>query len=737
MRYFLFTLSIIFSFFNQAFGTHIVGGNFSYKCLGNNDYEISLTLRRDCQNGQAQFDDPANITIYDSTNGEYKLYNIIPMEFNPDDTLNEQVETRCGLVGGDVCVHTTTYRTVVNLPKNVGGYVIVYQRCCRNVTLNNLIDPLTIGTSMHIYITEESLYSCNSSPTLGAFPPIYVCGNNEINFDLQAKDSEGDSIVYSLCHAVSGGTQATPAPNPDLPPPFDLVPYRTPFNANNMIGGNPALNINSKTGLMHGFAENIIAQYLVSYCVREYRKGKLLSQMYREFQINIRICNTLPIADFDIELNECKKPVELKINDKSRDLYSSITKWNWTFEWNANKQTSSMQNPFIILDDKGEVKISLAVTSIEGCIDSLIKKIKYESIVPKLIATDTSICLGDSIKLNLGFSNNGIYEWTPNKDISCTICPDPQVFPKTNTTYFVKFSNKNCVAEDSVHVIVKPCITDSCEISLQTECLPNGMIRVTARDYLGRTIIPNKYHEILWDIYPPTAKKPTQIQNINPIELTRGTKYVCTSNIYSWKPKLPKTREFADICRRVYRDSLNIICNGPCNDFDLILSSCDDDYDKLNQLQFPEPLCISICGPNCDYIIALFEKNGKLIDEKEYDITWSNHQKGAYVHLMGPYYDQLSVVVKKDGCSWYGRYIKSCKNFFNIGIDKNIQSRENKLIEIDKNQFIELLNRNKNVNVYNILGQKIDLVDLNSNQDIGHWLFVVDEDNQGQLYFIK
>ncbi|HOJ90147.1 MAG TPA: hypothetical protein PLH86_03560, partial [Saprospiraceae bacterium] len=108
MRYFLFTLSIIFSFFNQAFGTHIVGGNFSYKCLGNNDYEISLTLRRDCQNGQAQFDDPANITIYDSINGEYKLYNIIPMEFNPDDTLNEQVETRCGLVGGDVCVHTTT-----------------------------------------------------------------------------------------------------------------------------------------------------------------------------------------------------------------------------------------------------------------------------------------------------------------------------------------------------------------------------------------------------------------------------------------------------------------------------------------------------------------------------------------------------------------------------------------------------------------------------------------------------
>ena len=63
---------------NNLWSTHIVGGNFSYKCLGNQMYEISLTLRRDCQNGQAQFDNPATITVFDTTDGnttEYFTFN--------------------------------------------------------------------------------------------------------------------------------------------------------------------------------------------------------------------------------------------------------------------------------------------------------------------------------------------------------------------------------------------------------------------------------------------------------------------------------------------------------------------------------------------------------------------------------------------------------------------------------------------------------------------------------------
>jgi len=48
--------------------SHIVGGEMTYICLGNNQYEISLTIYRDCfsANPNAGFDDTVSIGIFDS-----------------------------------------------------------------------------------------------------------------------------------------------------------------------------------------------------------------------------------------------------------------------------------------------------------------------------------------------------------------------------------------------------------------------------------------------------------------------------------------------------------------------------------------------------------------------------------------------------------------------------------------------------------------------------------------------
>jgi hypothetical protein len=40
---------------------HIIGGDLEYRCLGNHQYEIRLTLRRDCFSSGAAFDDPAYV----------------------------------------------------------------------------------------------------------------------------------------------------------------------------------------------------------------------------------------------------------------------------------------------------------------------------------------------------------------------------------------------------------------------------------------------------------------------------------------------------------------------------------------------------------------------------------------------------------------------------------------------------------------------------------------------------
>ena len=69
---------IFFLLFNKASATHIVGGEIYYTCLGNNDYKITLKLYRDCFNGQAPFDAPAYIGIYNSGGG---LVNTLSVNF--------------------------------------------------------------------------------------------------------------------------------------------------------------------------------------------------------------------------------------------------------------------------------------------------------------------------------------------------------------------------------------------------------------------------------------------------------------------------------------------------------------------------------------------------------------------------------------------------------------------------------------------------------------------------------
>ena len=109
-KYWLQFISVLFFLCLSEHGnaSHIVGGEMTYRCLGGNRYEVRLTLRRDCFNGspEAEFDDPANIGIFDG-NGvilrDLGKFGVIQMPFRKDDTLNEILKTECEVVGGGQC----------------------------------------------------------------------------------------------------------------------------------------------------------------------------------------------------------------------------------------------------------------------------------------------------------------------------------------------------------------------------------------------------------------------------------------------------------------------------------------------------------------------------------------------------------------------------------------------------------------------------------------------------------
>ncbi len=74
-RFVLLLFLVIHCHFTNA--SHLVGGEMSYQCLGNGQYQITMNIFRDdfYANPNATLDDPATITIYNRDNNSvYATY---------------------------------------------------------------------------------------------------------------------------------------------------------------------------------------------------------------------------------------------------------------------------------------------------------------------------------------------------------------------------------------------------------------------------------------------------------------------------------------------------------------------------------------------------------------------------------------------------------------------------------------------------------------------------------------
>jgi gliding motility-associated-like protein len=356
--------------------THIVGGNMTYRKVGTDIYQIRLTLRRDCLLGspEAQFDDPASIGIFSSSgalltalanNGEIRL------RFNSSDTLNQYIRSDCGFEGTQVCVHETTYQGLVRLPFRAGGYILAYQRCCRNETTANIVNPLETGATYWVQITEDAINLGNSTPVFKEWPDVYICASRPHVFDHSAADPDGDSLVYKLCVPNTGATLQFPRPQPPGNPPFGFVQWRSPYGLENLLGGDP-LTIDPHTGVMT-LNPNLVGQFLVGVCVEEYRNGQLLSTIRRDFQYNVRVCSQPPLAKFTTSESNCDG---LTVEFFNESLSSSNHKWYFDFPNENPAFISTLRNPVFTYPQSGVYTVKLRATrGSDGCFDTILQQV--------------------------------------------------------------------------------------------------------------------------------------------------------------------------------------------------------------------------------------------------------------------------------------------------------------------------------------------------------------------------
>lgn len=465
----------------SAFATHIVGGELYYDNLGNNNYRVTLKVFRDCINGQAPFDGQQNggiayLHVFDKDGNLIQQIDLGQPIVTP---VPPSINNPCIQTPNNVCVEEGKYTYTVNLAPIVGGYHLVYQRCCRNNTILNLTAPGGQGSTYQAFIPGSEVVAVNSSPRYDNFPPIFICNNLKLKFDHKATDPDGDELVYSLCDPFNGIDACCPSigggvsssnfcPNPpancptvSLPPPYPTVNFVAPYNGSFPIASNPSLTVNSNTGFLSG-TPNINGQWVVSVCVQEFRNGILLSTHYRDFQFNVVSCIVNIVSAVADQPSKCQGDT---INFVNNSVGSST--YHWDFGINEIfSDTSNLFTPTYVFPDTGVYNVTLIANPGKPCADTTSKSFY---IYPRLnidFIPQALQCLKNNsfdFELRGSYINSATFNWTFGSlaTPSTSTEKDPQnVVYSDAGKYFVKVIGKQftCIDSfiDSVRVLQRP-----------------------------------------------------------------------------------------------------------------------------------------------------------------------------------------------------------------------------------------------------------------------------------------
>jgi hypothetical protein len=243
----------------------------------------------------------------------------------------------------------------VTLPPIAGGYTLVYQRCCRNASINNVFDPANTGATYLGTIPDAAFAECNSSPQFNNFPPTVICVNEGLVFDHSATDVDGDSLVYMLCAPYLGADASNPYPAPPGPPPYNFVTFVSPYTATDPMGGSPPMAIDPATGILT-VTPTSLGQYVVGVCVSEYRDGVLLSEHKRDFQFNVTTCQPSVIASTPGVINQCSSNTITFVNNSIGGTF-----YHWDFGTGNSADTSNEFSPTFTFPDTGIYTVTLYV----------------------------------------------------------------------------------------------------------------------------------------------------------------------------------------------------------------------------------------------------------------------------------------------------------------------------------------------------------------------------------------
>ncbi|MFY9309013.1 MAG: gliding motility-associated C-terminal domain-containing protein [Bacteroidia bacterium] len=481
-------LTLTFTLFLASYikASHIAGGDLSYICLGNNQYQINLNLFVDC-NGF----DPGDQQFVDFVSSCGATTNITVDVLNPGGTEISQLcssqisNSTCN--GGNLPGMWVFYYTgVVTLAPPCDTWTMSWNTCCRNAAILNLDSPDSQGSYIEATLNSATA-ACNNSPSFTSQPIPYVCANQAVNYNYGIVETDGDSLHYSLVNAMDVG-------------PINLT-YSSGYSATSPI---PGITVNPTTGVL-SFTPTAIGNFVVVVLVEEFDdNGMLIGTVMRDIQFVVQNCGNLvpdPNAGaisnltgaavqsgpFAIELCE---GVSFSFTATYTDpdptdslmLVSNIASvlpgatittsganpMTATVNWTAPAGSANTNTSFSITINDGACPVVGQQTFVYDI-----------NVNPRTLGgPDKIICGPQSATMN--GTGGSTFTWSVisgdpivvGTNFSCNPCANPVVKPSVTTTYeVVSDLSGTCVNKDTVTITVVPDFSFTTTQSTDTLCL--------------------------------------------------------------------------------------------------------------------------------------------------------------------------------------------------------------------------------------------------------------------------
>jgi len=267
----------------ETFATHIMGSNITYSCVSPGQYEVYFTMYRDCKGISPETSISINYrSAQCGINNNVTLSRISGPTEIPLFSNCPGVTSSCSSSSGTYGVQRIDYKGTINIPAGCGNdWILSFDLCCRNASVNTLVDPSNQGTYIETRL-DNTLSPCNSSPQFLNDPVPFYCVNSAVNYNHGVVDANGDSLVFSL---------TTPYNTVGQP-----VTYNSPYSPTNPIATSGGFNIDPSTGDIT-FVPTQQQTGVAAVKVDEYRNGVLIGSIVRDMQFTIINCNNaLPTA---------------------------------------------------------------------------------------------------------------------------------------------------------------------------------------------------------------------------------------------------------------------------------------------------------------------------------------------------------------------------------------------------------------------------------------------------------